>query len=184
MLGSTGVGKSSIALRMSKHIFSRNLESTVGVSFVQCTVKTDRDVVELNIWDTGGSEKYRSLAPMYYRNADFAIIVYSVDNSESLIEAEYWIKQVKLNSTCNTLIGVCANKSDLMSINPQPTTEKITELLNCGEIVFVQETSALSGHGITEMFKQVARSVEYRQNSSPYKLEMEEDNSTGSSKCC
>lgn len=85
LLGDSGVGKSSLALRFCRGRFPRYHEVTIGAAFLQQTLKV-RDArdggedafVKLFIWDTGGQERFRSMAPLYYRDAAGAVIVYDV----------------------------------------------------------------------------------------------------------
>jgi len=51
----------------------------------------------LYIWDTGGQEKFRSVASLYYKDAVAAILVYYVSNPETLESLEYWIKELDKN---------------------------------------------------------------------------------------
>ena len=41
------------------------------------------ETVKFEIWDTAGQERYHSLAPMYYRGAAAAVIVYDITNPVS-----------------------------------------------------------------------------------------------------
>jgi Ras-related protein Rab-5C len=70
--------------------------------------------VDLQIWDTAGQEKFRSLTPMYYRECAAALVVYDLGKPETLETAEYWIKELKEkeNPYCILLVG---NKSDTVS---------------------------------------------------------------------
>ena len=58
-------------------------ESTIGAAFFSQTVAVNDATVKFEIWDTAGQERYHSLAPMYYRGAAAAIIVYDITNQVS-----------------------------------------------------------------------------------------------------
>eukprot|EP00958_Prasinococcus_capsulatus_P020009 scaffold2551_cov376-Prasinococcus_capsulatus_cf.AAC.2 len=75
-----GAGKSSLVLRFVKGQFFDYQESTIGAAFLTQTVAVNDHTVKFEIWDTAGQERYHSLAPMYYRGAAAAIIVYDVTN--------------------------------------------------------------------------------------------------------
>ena len=77
LLGESAVGKSSLVLRFVKGQFHEYQESTIGAAFLTQTVKFE-------IWDTAGQEGYHSLAPMYYRGAQAAIVVYDITNTEKI----------------------------------------------------------------------------------------------------
>jgi GTPase SAR1 family protein len=73
------VGKSSIVLRFVKDQFDSYRESTIGAAFLTQTISLDENTtVKFEIWDTAGQERYKSLAPMYYRNANCAVVVYDI----------------------------------------------------------------------------------------------------------
>ncbi|THU73410.1 hypothetical protein C4D60_Mb04t22540 [Musa balbisiana] len=78
LLGDMGAGKSSLVLRFVKGQFLEFQESTIGAAFFSQTLAVSDATVKLEIWDTAGQERYHSLAPMYYRGAAAAIIVYDI----------------------------------------------------------------------------------------------------------
>ena len=79
-VGESGVGKTSLTLRFVNNHFKENIVATIGASFLTKTVNAKGVNIRFNIWDTAGQEKYRSLASLYYRGVDCAIIVYDVTN--------------------------------------------------------------------------------------------------------
>ena len=83
LLGEAAVGKSSLVLRFVSNDFQENKEPTIGAAFLtqKCTVG-DR-TIKYEIWDTAGQERFASLAPMYYRNAQAALVVYDITGSRS-----------------------------------------------------------------------------------------------------
>ena len=72
MIGSTTVGKTSITIRLTRSTFVESTTSTIGASFQSKTLTVDEEQIKLQIWDTGGSERYRAMAPMYYHDAQAA----------------------------------------------------------------------------------------------------------------
>ena len=78
-----GAGKSSLVLRFVKGQFFEYQESTIGAAFLTQTVSVSDATVKFEIWDTAGQERYHSLAPMYYRGAAAAIIVYDIQSPSS-----------------------------------------------------------------------------------------------------
>ncbi len=71
--------QSSIVLRFVKDQFDSYRESTIGAAFLTQTISLDETTtVKFEIWDTAGQERYKSLAPMYYRNANCAVVVYDI----------------------------------------------------------------------------------------------------------
>ncbi|EHB03780.1 Ras-related protein Rab-5A [Heterocephalus glaber] len=82
LLGESALGKSSLVLRFVKVQFHEFQESTTGAAFLTQTVCLDDTTVKFEIWDTAGQERYHSLAPMCYRGAQAAIVVYDITNEE------------------------------------------------------------------------------------------------------
>jgi len=84
MVGESGVGKSSLTIRFVSNHFKEHGQPTIGASFLSKTLALQAGgAIKFNIWDTAGQEKYRSLASLYYRGVDIAIIVYDITNRVS-----------------------------------------------------------------------------------------------------
>jgi len=98
MLGNTAVGKSSI---VERYVFGRFVPchhtSTIGAQF---NTKRVADKYRVDIWDTAGQERFRTLIPMYVRNAHIVVIVVSIEDTESAIQEQiaYWLKYFKDNT--------------------------------------------------------------------------------------
>merc|ERR1712174_192060 len=95
LLGDTSVGKSSIVIRFVKGQFSEYQESTIGAAFLTQTVPVQDCTVKFEIWDTAGQERYHSLAPMYYRGAQAAVVIYDVTSNDSFERAQRWISELR-----------------------------------------------------------------------------------------
>ncbi|KAA3490124.1 ras-related protein RHN1-like [Gossypium australe] len=96
LLGDVGTGKTSLVLRFVKGQFSDFQESTIGAAFFTQVLSLNEATVKFDIWDTAGQERYHSLAPMYYRGAAAAIVVYDITNSVTSSRSFYPI----LSLTC------------------------------------------------------------------------------------
>merc|ERR1712111_272057 len=120
LLGESAVGKSSLVLRFVKGQFHEFQESTIGAAFLTQTVCLDDTTVKFEIWDTAGQERYHSLAPMYYRGAQAAIVVYDITNADTFERAKQWVKELQRQASPNIVIALSGNKADL-------TTNRIVE---------------------------------------------------------
>jgi len=99
LLGHSGVGKSCIVLRFVRGQFDNNSKVTIGASFLSQTVSLhDNTTVKFEIWDTAGQERYSSLAPLYYRGASAATVVYDITNAESFQKARFWVKELQTHA--------------------------------------------------------------------------------------
>ena len=79
VIGNSGVGKSCLSMKATKHKFENNYLTTIGFEFFTFNMKIEGKVVKLQIWDTCGQEIYRSLITSFYKNSSLAIIVYSIE---------------------------------------------------------------------------------------------------------
>ncbi|OWM84953.1 hypothetical protein CDL15_Pgr027740 [Punica granatum] len=108
-----GAGKSSLVLRFVKGQFHEFQESTVGAAFFSQSLAVNDVTVKLEIWDTAGQERYHSLAPMYYRGAAAAIIVYDITSMESFERAKKWVQELQKRGNPNMIKALAGSKADL-----------------------------------------------------------------------
>lgn len=113
LLGESSVGKSSLVLRFVKGQFLDFQDSTIGAAFLTQTVCLNETTVKFEIWDTAGQERYHSLAPMYYRGAQAAIVVYDITNQDSFVRAKNWVKELQRQGNPDIVIALAGNKVDL-----------------------------------------------------------------------
>lgn len=154
LLGDSAVGKSSLVLRFVKKQFFEYQESTIGAAFLTQTIQLNDAIVKFEIWDTAGQERYHSLAPMYYRGAAAAVVVYDITNRQSFLRAKSWIKELQRQGNPNIVIALSGNKLDLADAR-QVETEEAKSYAEENNIFFV-ETSAKTNHMVNEMFKTIA----------------------------
>ena len=157
LLGDSGVGKTSIVTRYVSGTVLENVKPTVGAAFVTKDVIIQKNTVELLIWDTAGQEVYRGLAPIYYRNARIAIIVFDVTNSTSFDSVNYWIGELKSNVSENVVILVCANKIDLNE--KRIIDQNQIDILIKKNNVLYAETSAKENIGIDKLFQDLISKI-------------------------
>jgi len=169
LLGEAAVGKSSLVLRFVSDEFQENKEPTIGAAFLTQKCPLEDKVIKFEIWDTAGQERFHSLAPMYYRNAQAAVVVYDVTKSASLEKAKSWVKELQRQANPNIVIALAGNKIDLVQnveVNEEDSTENprqvLTEeakayALEAGLLFF--ETSAKKGDGVKEVFKEIAKKI-------------------------
>lgn len=154
VVGDSSVGKTSIIMRFQHDSFSDH-QPTVGASFITKKVDAPFGPVILNLWDTAGQEKYRSLVPMYSRGASIAIIVFDVSSSTSFDNLKKWIAEVRLDAPENCKIVIAGNKEDMeFAIEKEEINDWSTQ--NGYKVIFV---SALTGSGIKELFQYVSSQI-------------------------
>lgn len=143
LLGDSSVGKSSIITRLISETFFEHIESTIGASYHRFVLNN----ITLDIWDTAGQEKYRSITPLYYRDAKVALIIFDVTNEKSYKSVSYWMKELKYSG--NYKIYIVGNKVDLLNGKFKMFDENNE---NSDDIYY---TSAKSNIGITKLFNDV-----------------------------
>ncbi|KAF8446087.1 GTP-binding protein ypt5 [Boletus edulis BED1] len=132
LLGEAAVGKSSVVLRFVSNEFQPNKEPTIGAAFLTQKCRLEDRVLRYEIWDTAGQERFHSLAPMYYRNAQAAVVVYDVTKASSLEKAKSWVKELQRQANPNIVIALAGNKVDLVQPSdslpsPSPASESEDE---------------------------------------------------------
>jgi small GTP-binding protein len=157
LLGESSVGKSSLVLRFVKGQFHEFQESTIGAAFLTQTVQIDDTTVKFEIWDTAGQERYHSLAPMYYRGAQAAIVVYDLTNKETFQKAQNWIKELQRQASPNIVIALTGNKLDLAS-KRAVTYEEAKQYADETSLLFM-ETSAKTAANVMELFTSIAKKL-------------------------
>ena len=161
LLGDPAVGKSSLVQRFCQDKFEDNYKLTIGGAYLQKDVKLKNgDTLKLHIWDTGGQEKFRSMASLYYKDAVAAILVYDVSNAETLESLDYWVKELNENiDNTNFIISVAGNKCDLPNENKQLSLNDGKKFCKDKDIPIFSETSAKTGVGVKELFNALAQKV-------------------------
>lgn len=77
------MGKSNILLRYTEGMFVDNYMMTIGINYVFKVVTVDGARIKLQIWDTAGQEKYKTITQTYYRNSEGVLVVFSVNSRDS-----------------------------------------------------------------------------------------------------
>eukprot|EP01087_Luapelamoeba_hula_P008824 TRINITY_DN2238_c0_g1_i1.p1 TRINITY_DN2238_c0_g1~~TRINITY_DN2238_c0_g1_i1.p1 ORF type:complete len:221 (+),score=36.67 TRINITY_DN2238_c0_g1_i1:60-665(+) len=158
LLGQAGVGKSNLVLRFVKGEFHENNESTIGAAFLTQTVAlSDQTMVKFEIWDTAGQERFNSLAPMYYRGAQAALVVYDITNEASLNRAKSWVKELQTQGTVRMVIALVGNKVDLEDQRRVNRDEAAAYAEENG--ILFTETSAKTAHNVAQIFESIAKAL-------------------------
>jgi Ras-related protein Rab-21 len=95
LLGEGRVGKTSLVLRYVNNVFSEKQQSTVQASFLTKRLALGEKTVNLAIWDTAGQERFHALGPIYYRDADGALLVYDTTDADSFAKVKNWVKELR-----------------------------------------------------------------------------------------
>ncbi|KAG0233899.1 Ras- protein Rab-2A [Actinomortierella wolfii] len=113
MLGDSGVGKSALVNRFIGREPDPMNGTTVGVEYACRTVRVQDMIFRLQILDTCGQERFRSIAPQYYRKAAGVLLVYDVTSRQAFSGLEAWIDKIRDVASANITIMIVGNKKDL-----------------------------------------------------------------------
>ena len=150
LLGDTSVGKTSLILKYTDNYFSETSVSTIGVEFKEHEIKNKK--IKLQIWDTSGQERFRSITETFYRGADGILFVFDVTNKESFENIKDWLMDphiVNLDAK-KILVG---NKIDLVDqrVVNKESMEKYGQSKNLNSF----ETSAKTGENVGQIFEEI-----------------------------
>nr|POE88169.1 vacuolar protein sorting-associated protein 21 [Quercus suber] len=182
LLGEAAVGKSSLVLRFVNDDFQPNKEPTIGAAFLTQKCQLPTRTIKFEIWDTAGQERFASLAPMYYRNAQSALVVYDITKASSLVKAKHWVAELQRQASPGIVIALVGNKLDLCEADGEETTaaaenggdggqdgEEDTQARKVAmkeakayadeENLLFFETSAKTGHNVSEVFTAIANAI-------------------------
>ena len=123
LIGSCGVGKSSIINRFIKNEFNEQIISTVGANYSKKEMKIDKKNVILDIWDTAGQEKFHSMGRHFYKNSHIIMIIYDITHKNTFEDIRtHWYKDILEHADKYKVIGLVGNKFDLYD------TERVEEI--------------------------------------------------------
>lgn len=164
LLGEGRVGKTSLALRFVHNTFNHSQQATLQAAFLTKQISACGQQVELAIWDTAGQERFHALGPIYYRDAQAALLVYDITDVDSFKRVQTWVQELKQMVGPSIVIAIAANKQDLQK--QQTVTSVQSESYAASIDALHVGTSAKTGEGLVEIFQAIADQVVARLNKS------------------
>jgi len=151
LIGDSGVGKTSVILRYTKGIFREEFLNSIGVDFRSKDLNYDGRKIKLQIWDTAGEERYRTITASYYRGAHAIAIVFDLTKMETFEHVKRWIEDINKYAKENVLKFIIGNKSDLVQ-KRQVNYIDVRNFANKMNITYF-EVSAKNAENINEFFE-------------------------------
>ena len=153
LLGDTNVGKTSLLLNYTDNYFVGSHISTVGIDYKFKTVKINDINIKLQIWDTSGQERFRSLAKNYLKNANGIIFVYDITNKKSFDGVKVWMSEAESHGNYKQII--IGNKCDLEG--KREVKKEIVDKFASKKKIEVFETSAKTSTNVAKAFETLAK---------------------------
>ena len=149
-IGESSVGKTCLVNRFIRDKFNNAEANTVGAIYDTYVEHRDDLTIEVQIWDTAGQEKFRSLAPAYYRGAAAAVVVFDMSKRSTFQNLQEWIDDFKAVAGEDSTIVVVGNKVDLK--DQIQVSENEAEVWAKARNARFFMTSAKTGEGVKDVF--------------------------------
>ena len=115
LVGESGTGKTSlINCIQGKQFFEGAQMSSMICSFVKINMEILNNKYILNLWDTIGQEKFRSLTKIFLNDSKIVIFVYDITKEKTFEELSFWFDLVEKELGPDPIKGIAANKQDLI----------------------------------------------------------------------
>ena len=154
LIGDSATGKTSILLRFVDDFFTEDTKSTIGIDFKFVSLELEPNIYgKMQIWDTCGSERFKSLTTSFIKSCKAFILVFDLTRQNTFKNIEQWIKTINENTSPQYMILI-GNKNDLVK---ERQVKKESVINYCKEKLFnYMEISAKNNNNIEKMFKEVA----------------------------
>jgi small GTP-binding protein len=157
LVGDSGVGKSQIVSQFTKHEFSDFPRAAFGAEFSGATICVHNHNVLLQLWDTPGQERFRSIAPAYYQGAIGALAVYDITSSDSFASIPGWLCGLRARAHPQIAIILIGNRADSGKLRAV-SFEEGRSFAQSAHLLFI-ETSAKDATNISQAFEMLASEV-------------------------
>lgn len=176
IVGDSNVGKTSLLLKYTDGYFPESHVATIGVEYKIKTIKLKsfpNIPIKLQIWDTSGQERFRSLTQNFFRNANGVLFVYDLSAKKTFENIKEWMT-VSQSAESDFKALIIGNKCDLEEERKvsQETLKKFCEKKNIKSF----ETSAKNNINVSETFETLAELILENKNEEEIKEEFGEKN--------
>ena len=159
LLGDSSVGKTCFLKRYTDNTFQDAYLSTIGFDFKYKFVTLEEGkTVKVQLWDTAGEERFKTIAKSYYKGAHGIVLIYDVTNRKTYDNIRKWMNQIKDDSSSNISIILVANKIDCENEFRQVTKEE-GEVLAKNNNLPIFEASAKDNINVEESFKYLIEEI-------------------------
>lgn len=157
-VGESGVGKTCLLIRFVRDQFDDNSQSTLGVEFMSKIIQTEKNRIQLQLWDTAGQELFRSVTRGYYRGSAGALILFDLANRDSFENVEKWLQDIRDVAREDVVIVLIGNKADLAA-KRQVSREEAEEFARKCNMSYY-EVSAKTGENVQQAISSCVEQIE------------------------
>ena len=183
LLGDSSVGKTCFLMRYTDNTFQEIHMSTIGLDYKLKNVQLDDGkIVKIQIWDTAGQDRFRSITKNYYKGAHGIILIYDVTSRKTFENIKNWVSQIKEEVSNKVTIILVGNKID-DEPNRKVTTQEGENMAKECELDFF-ETSAKSGANIDSTFNELVKKTVEKYNKVDDKGDKLNNKKSGNKKGC
>ena len=183
LLGDSTVGKTCFLIKYSDQSFQDIHMATIGLDYRVKTMKLKNNKeVKIQIWDTAGQDRFRSITKNYYKGSHGIILIYDITNRRTFENVQQWISQIREETSQNVVIYLIGNKID-MKEERKVSTEEGKKLADELGLPFM-ETSAKEGININEVFDDIVERVDKIFGNVPTATKKNKVYKPKNSKCC
>ena len=151
LIGDSGVGKTCIIGRFSSNKFDDDTFSTEGISYSKIEYNYENQILQLDLWDTAGQEKYRSLGKHFYKDSFILILVYDVTLRKSFENLKnIWLDDITNFGEEYKVLAIAGNKYDLYE-QEVVSEQEARQFAKEHDAIFMN-VSAKNGTNIKELF--------------------------------
>ena len=187
VIGDSGVGKTALIQRLIDNKFSPTT-ATVGVQYqpyvcpltsnnkAESDLNDEQNAVQLQIWDTAGQEKYKSISKAYFRNAVGAVLVFDITNINTFENASMWLQDLRESCNQNAFILLVGNKTDRES--DREVSEEAAIVFAQQQRIEYREASALNGDNVKETFARLAFGIFEKKEQGIIQIQHDKPNKT------
>ena len=164
LLGEAGCGKTSIISRYTLDKFDSNYFTTYSSTFLTKIFEYKGKKYNINIWDTVGQEKFRSLTKIFIKGTKICLFVYDITNKHSFEEINFWLEQAKQIADKDVVFGMAGNKNDLIA-KQQVNDKDAIKFAEENNIIFGQTSAAKNKSSVDSLLDKLI--IKYLENSNP-----------------
>merc|ERR1712228_105547 len=173
LIGDAQTGKSCLMQQFVDNKFTQEYIPTIGVDFKSTSIETNNKIIKIQIWDTSGQERFRSITHSYYRTAHGIMIVYDITNRDSFLNVRSWLEEIKKfasESVCKILVGTKYDLENERTVNGVEAQQLADEF----DMLFYETSACISNVNtpFIELIKEMKKNTKSTSERGSYAVQM------------